>query len=502
MKPERVSRIGICAFAAALGLSSFWLPAPLPTDVPPTAFSAARAFEHIKNIARSPHPTGSPEDQRVREYVLARMEELGLKPRALNGEQRGVKIVNLYGELEGTQPTNPLILLVSHYDSTTHGPGAAEDATGVATCLETIRALKSRGPLRNRLGVLITDGEESQLGLLGAEAFVNHQPDLVQDLRLVVNLEARGNHGPALMFQTGRDNDGLIRLFSQACPLPVAASFSEEIYRRMPNDTDFTEFLKAGKRGFNFAFVGGIKYYHSPQDTPGNLSLRTLQHYGSCVLPLAAHLGQADDETLERSLRPGDATFFTLCRGLLVHCPSWLARALVFTTAVLFAIALGKGLWCSALRVRFIVASLGVSLLAAVLTIVTGAGVVFGLVRLFKTANYGPFVVGLPFECGVLACLLLAAIAITLGLRAWLLRRPNASESLAGALTVWVSLTLIANAVLPGASYLFMWPAFFGTIALLFSCCRGSGTRVRSLLQNLFMAVPAPLLLAPTILLL
>ena len=84
MKPERVSRIGICAFAAALGLSSFWLPAPLPTDVPPTAFSAARAFEHIKYIARSPHPTGSPENQRVREYVLARMEELGLKVDAVD----------------------------------------------------------------------------------------------------------------------------------------------------------------------------------------------------------------------------------------------------------------------------------------------------------------------------------------------------------------------------------------------------------------------------------
>src|SRR6185436_6942093 len=122
--------------------------------------------------------------------------------------------------------------------------------------------------------------------------------------------------------QTGRDNDQLIRLFSAACPLPVTASFSEEIYRRMPNDTDFTECLKAGKRGYNFAFVGGIKYYHTPQDTPGNLSQRTLQHYGDCVLPLMRQLGQADEVTLAGLLQTGDATFFPLCRGALVHYPS------------------------------------------------------------------------------------------------------------------------------------------------------------------------------------
>jgi Zn-dependent M28 family amino/carboxypeptidase len=157
----------------------------------------------------------------VREYVLAKMRELGLKPRAIEGEQRGVKLVNLYGELEGTQPAKPPILLVTHYDSTPNSPGAADDATGVATILETIRALEAHGPLRNRIGVLITDGEE--YGLTGAEAFVRDQPDLWRDVRLVVNLEARGNHGPVLMFETGRDNFGLIRLFSQACPVPPHA---------------------------------------------------------------------------------------------------------------------------------------------------------------------------------------------------------------------------------------------------------------------------------------
>ncbi len=430
------------------------------------------------------------------------MQELGLKPREINGELNGVTAVNLYGELEGTQPSSPPVLLATHYDSTPHGPGAADDASGVATILETVRALKARGPLRNTLGILITDGEELPGVLLGSNTFVRDQTNLVKGLDLVVNLEARGNHGPVLMFETGRDNRGLIGFFSQACPLPVAGSFSEEIYRRMPNDTDFTEFLRAGKRGFNFGFVGGIEYYHTPQDTPENLNPRTLQHYGECVLPLAAHLGQANNEALEQCSKPGDATFFTLWRGRLVRYPSWLARALAWATAGFFAFALGKGLWRSALRLRCIVVSVTVSLLVVALATAVGAGAVFGLVRHFKPRHFGPFVVGLPHEGSLLAGILLIAIAITLVLKAWLLRRANMSERLAGALVVWVALALTANALLPGASYLFVWPALFGTLALLLSYRRGERTGRRALLLNLLVEVPAPLLLAPTILLL
>jgi hypothetical protein len=93
-------------------------------------------------------------------------------------------------------------------------------------------------------------------------------------------------------------------------------------------------------------------------------------------------------------------------------------------------------------------------------------------------------------------------MAITLGLRVWLLRRANMAEGLAGALAVWVVLTLAANALLPGASYLLMWPALLGTIALLLSFRSRASTRGRSLLKSLLVNAPAPLLLAPTILLL
>lgn len=500
MKSERMVWMGFAALAAAVGLSVFWLPAPLPADAPVTSFSATRAFEHVKAIARAPHPTGSVANVLAREYLLAEMDELGLRPRAIEGAFGGVKLVNLYGELEGTERAKPPILLVSHYDSAAAAPGASDAASGVATILETVRALKARGPLRQTLGILLTDGEE--FGMLGARAFIRDQPELLRDVRFVINLEARGNHGPVLMFETARDNARLIQLFSRTCPVPVASSFSTDIYRRLPNDTDFTYFLAAGKRGFNFSFIGGLGVYHTPQDTPENLSRRTLQHYGACVLPLVARLGGADAPALERLLQPGDATFFPLGRGLLAHYPSWLARALALVTAGLFVFVVGQMLWRSALRFRYLLLSLGVTLLAMVLSIGLGVGGVFGLARHFKLQRDIPFLIGIPHEGGILAGLLLVVVVMTWSLRTWLLRRANSAEGLASALVIWVALTIVSTVALPGASCLFTWPALCGTIALRLHQGQAEGSAGSWLLRIALTAMPVALLFSPTILLL
>lgn len=494
MNMERVRWIAVFVAAGLVGVSVFWLPAPLPIDAPANHFSAARAFEHVKAIAKAPHPVGSAENQRVREYVLTTMRELGLNPREIRGEKDGVKVVNLYGELPGAQNagTNPPILLVAHYDSVPGGPGAADDTTGVATLLETIRALKSRGPLPLTLGVLFTDGEESHGGLPGSETFVRDHPDFIRNLRLVINCEARGNRGPVVMFQTGPNNNGPIELFARACPLPVTASFSEEVYRRMPNDTDFTPFMLAGKRGFNFGFIGGIEYYHSANDTPANLSQRTLQHYGACVLPLVESLAQSNLETLDHALRPGDATFFPLLRGLLVHYPAAIARAIAYVAAALFLFAIVLGFRRSTIRVRQFLAGLAITILTTITAATLSWAFLKAMQSYYKPRSFGPFVIGLPHETLLLAITIFLSATLTFLAKSFLLRRANNSESLAAALVPWLGLALLANQFLPGASYLFTWPTLFATGALFLG-------DTRSLARTLLTAAPSALLLAPTV---
>ena len=71
---------------------------------------------------------------------------------------------------------------------------------------------------------------------------------------VALNFEARGTSGPSLMFETSPGNAGLIRALSAARGTRLfASSLSSEIYRRMPNDSDFTVLSKAGIPGLNFA---------------------------------------------------------------------------------------------------------------------------------------------------------------------------------------------------------------------------------------------------------
>ena len=92
------------------------------------------------------------------------------------------------------------MLLAAHYDSVPAGPGAGDDGVGVASVLEIARVLRQLPALRHPIILLIDEGEEA--GLLGARLFVAEHP-AARTVRAVVNLDARGDSGPSLMFETG-----------------------------------------------------------------------------------------------------------------------------------------------------------------------------------------------------------------------------------------------------------------------------------------------------------
>src|SRR5665213_2632129 len=104
------------------------------------------------------------------------------------------------------------IILLAHYDSVPAGPGASDDESGVATVLETARALKARGAKSlHPVMAVITDGEEA--GLLGANAFLQNAA-MKDRVGVVVNVEARGTRGQSLLFQTSPGDGRLIDLYA------------------------------------------------------------------------------------------------------------------------------------------------------------------------------------------------------------------------------------------------------------------------------------------------
>ncbi len=170
-----------------LAIRSIEPPPVVDENAPATEFSATRAMRDVRGIAKKPHPLGSAENDRVREYLVGRLRELGANPEvqtatvarhSLSGPDTWAVVNNIVAKIPGTQPTGA-VMIVAHYDSVPSGPGAGDDAASVAAILETLRALKAdASPLRNDLVVLFTDGEE--LGLLGAQRFRRDVPSAPQ----------------------------------------------------------------------------------------------------------------------------------------------------------------------------------------------------------------------------------------------------------------------------------------------------------------------------------
>jgi len=180
---------------------------------------------------------------------------------------------------------------MAHSDSVPGSPGAADDAAGVISALETVRALKAAGPHRRDVIVLITDGEE--VGLLGARAFFASGDPLLKHIGMIVNMEARGGGGRVAMFETGAGNGAAVGLFAHAVKNSDALSLMSEVYKYLPNSTDFTVSKGAGYPGYNFAFVGKEFDYHSPSSTPAVLDQGSVQHMGNQALALTRTLVDA-----------------------------------------------------------------------------------------------------------------------------------------------------------------------------------------------------------------
>lgn len=443
----------------ALALTTIALdapPRPLSERAPVSTFSAARAMKHLSVIARAPHPINSAEHAAVRDYIVRNLRETGLAPQVqrITGENQDFEIdgalENIVGRLQGSSQEKA-VLLVAHYDSVAAGPGASDDGVAVAALLETARALKSLPQLKRDIIFLFTDGEETHL--LGARAFVAQHP-WAKDVGIVLNFEARGVRGPSIMFETSDQNGWLIRHFGQAASHPVANSLSYEIYKRMPNNTDFTVFRHAGYSGLNFAFIDGLAYYHSKFDSIQNVDPGSLQHHGDYLLELAKEFGNTTgDEVKSANMIYFDVLGMALVRYSGAAGAIFLGLAAAIAFAVLY-IGLRKH------RLRIGGCMLGLlGMVSAVVVTVLGAWLSYQLAqamhshRIYFGLRYHPGLYTSAFCALGLSC----AIAVYSGLST----KINSLHLLVGSCFGWLALTLVMSWYFPGGSYLFLWPLLF-----------------------------------------
>lgn len=263
---------------------------------PPSDFSAERARRHLEILGRDigSRPLGTPANAAARTYLTQQLTALGLEPRiqsAVAHNAHGVTglVHNVIGTLDGARAE--AIVLVAHYDSVATGSGAVDDALGTAVVMEAARVLASRRSRHWSLIAVLTDGEEE--GLLGAEAAVV-DPEIQRRARVVLNLEAMGGGTPVMLFETGPGNKWLVDAWARSAPRPRGASFTDEIYRRMPNDTDFSVFRRAGLPGLNFSAIGDSYSYHTSLERPERVADAALVHAGATTVAIVDALERED----------------------------------------------------------------------------------------------------------------------------------------------------------------------------------------------------------------
>ncbi len=481
----------------ALALAGLQPPSPAPLNAPAEDFSAERAMQHVRKIAQAPHPLGS--NDGIRQYLVQQLEELGTNPRvsdSLGISHYGSWLVagavhNVLARLPGSGGATP-ILLVAHYDSVATGPGAADDGAAVAAILETVRALRAGPPLKNDVMVLFTDGEEE--GLLGAEAIAAQPNPVMQPPGVVLNFEARGDHGPSLLFETSTNNAQLMHEVAQGASHPIASSLFYSLYKLLPNNTDFTIFRKGPSPGLNFAFGSGFEAYHSAFDTPENLSLASLQHHGSYALSLSRHFGQIDLSNMQRS---GDAVFFDWYGDrLVVYGERWVIAGEVLLT-LLLAITLALAIRRSHLTAGKLATAV-LALLATLILVTVVSAALWWVTALLFSAR-------LVISDSSTNSLLLAGFVLTSAfLAAWVLLRLQRKWSL---YTLWCAgLVLLCvlswplAVILPAGSYLLFWPLVIVTAgALILELIHATPTPSAQLLASLPGVIAALLLFAPVL---
>lgn len=331
------------------------------------SFSAERVYDDLKFISKEHHSIEHPvERERVRSYYYDRLSEIGCNPEIIRYDSitlyKGipVNIANIYCEIPPLTANNDSqkvtnVLLMAHIDSrfankfrqdTVYSFGAADDGYGCCSILELASVLmKERNLWSQGMKIMLTDSEEVDLD--GVKCAMKYNSNIFENVGLVINIDARGSKGPALLFETGLNNEKVYDLYKSA-KYPYSYSFTTRLYRYLPNYTDYSP-LSETIQGMNFSCLDNVNIYHTDRDNIDNISLYTIQHYGEQIESiLKEYLTKPEYSSLKALDGTKDAVAFTVpALGLFTFSKGgyalWNAIALaLFCIILCFSIISGR----------------------------------------------------------------------------------------------------------------------------------------------------------------
>ena len=471
-------------FAILIGLLTFFISfsqflSPSQEEVGETEkdFSSDRALNYLKEVAKEPHPIGSPANKKVKDYIVKHFQnidvpvEIQSKPVKDIDEKYAAEIgaenvENIIAKIQGTSGDDNAVLLTAHYDSAPETPGAADDGYGVVTIMETARALKQMPAPKNTIYFVLTDGEEE--GTLGATALLD-RTDILDQVRAMINFEARGNTGVPILFETSSNDLKLMQLYKEIVPYPVAYSFASEMYKKMPNYTDFDELKKTKKLGYNFANMGGLEAYHAAIDRVENSDEETIRHFGDYALPLVKKYMMMDAkefQAIEES--NGNAIYFPLMKKTLIVYSEKLVTPLMIVLLVLTVVIFFFSFKKQVTQIK----GFALSLLAMIGSLVSIFIFYFLLIRLLSIVfnieidEDGLIMFG-TYDPLILTLMVLLAIVFCFFFAKWISKKCGPANFAMSTQVLWIVLAVITSLTFKGISYAFTIPAITCLLLIL-----------------------------------
>ena len=440
-------------------------------------FSTKRVVEDLKVISEKPHSVAHPEERaEVVQYLTKRLEELGGNTKTyvypnITSRKFTFDATNILAEFPPMQSSSDTtyLMMIAHHDSrypwklngdTVVSKGAVDDGYGLGIILESVRqALSYRKDWKQGIKVLFTDAEE--VDLQGMKAAYKHNKEIFDNVGLILNIEARGPFGPALLFETSMGNEKVIQLYSEHANYPFTYSLMNVVYHQMPNGSDFN-ITRDSIPGMNFSAVADINHYHTDLDNIHNISERTIGHYGEQLLPIMKEYLTNDNYTDQTSLMTEDDSIFFSIPLFGMFCFSKSTYLLLNIGVILLFFHLlskEKNLcWKSILKLSGIL--VGTSLMLAFI-----GEIIAWLCALSVGAGFKWFgiVQGIPFDNAVM---IFSILALTIGLIQYFHHRADFRQNLYASMLLLIVGSIIFYLIAYRENMMFFIPLCIGTITL------------------------------------
>jgi hypothetical protein len=245
---------------------------------------------------------GTPGHERARDFVVARLAELGASQYSgdsfLQPYGPGASgFANIIGTIPGTDPASAPILLGAHFDTCGDIPGADDNAAAVAILLGVAEILSKQA--RDRSVVLaFFDAEEPPYFLTSTMGSIRFYEDQrTGPIHAAIILDLVGHDVPVeglenLLFITGAESDHGLEMAVRNSE-PESGLRTVPTLNRYVGDLSDHHIFRENQRPYLLLTCGHWEHYHMPTDTPDNLSIDKIEAVGNYVVTLTESLSKS-----------------------------------------------------------------------------------------------------------------------------------------------------------------------------------------------------------------